>query len=341
MTSPFVVIDADVLGRQRTGDETYVAGLLGALATIDHGLRIGAVTRFPRLVPPGIEAIPLPAGSQFTRMAVSLPRLLRGRRPALAHFLWAIPLRCPCPAVLTVADLSFEFQPELFSDRDRRVFRWAVPRSVRRAARVIAVSERTRRDLVQAYGVAESDIAVVPHGVDGLFAPSETPARDFVLLVGAVHARKNPLVALEAAQTRGLPLVVAGPVKDVKLADELRRRGARVVGYVDKETLADLYRNAACLLFPSSFEGFGLPVLEAMASGTPVVCSDDAALREVGGDAAVYVDLGRLSEGIGQALAESTRLVAAGLARAGLFTWEQAARRTIAVYRQALNVSAV
>lgn len=337
MTPPFVVIDADVLGRQRTGDETYVAGLLRALGTIDHGLRIGAITRFPRLVPPGIEPIPLPAGSQMSRMALSLPRLLRGRRPALAHFLWAIPLRCPCPAVLTVADLSFELQPELLPGLDGLVFRWAVPRSVRRAARVIAVSERTRRDLSQAYGVAESDIAVVPHGVDSVFGPSETPARDFALLVGAVHARKNPLIALDAAHARGLPLVVAGPVKDEKLAEELRRRGARVLGYVDTGALADLYRNAACLVFPSRFEGFGLPVLEAMASGTPVVCSNDPALREVGGDAAVYIEPDRLSEGIEQALADSTRLVAAGLARAGLFTWEQAAHRTIAVYRQALG----
>jgi alpha-1,3-rhamnosyl/mannosyltransferase len=209
---------------------------------------------------------------------------------------------------------------------------------VRRAARVIAVSERTRRDLSRAYSLAESDITVVPHGVDSVFRPSTTPARDFALLVGAVHARKNPLAALEAAQARGLPLVVAGPVKDEKLADELRRRGARVLGYVERDALAELYRNAACLVFPSRFEGFGLPVLEAMASGTPVVCSSDPALREVGGDAALYADPDRLSEGIEQALADSARLVTAGLARARLFSWEQAARRTVAVYRQVLGV---
>ncbi len=339
MTPPFVVIDADVLGRQRTGDETYVAGLLAAMGTIDHGLRLGAITRFPRLVPAGIEPILLPAGSQIPRMAVSLPRLLRRLKPALAHFLWSIPLRCPCPAVLTIADLSFELEPDLLPGRDGRIFRWAVPRSVRRAAKVIAVSERTRRDLVRAYGVLERDVAVIPHGVDAVFCPSESPTRDFALLVGAVQARKDPLAALDAARAQGLPLVVVGPLRDPQLADELSRRGARVLGYVDRDALADLYRNAACLVFPSKFEGFGLPVLEAMASGTPVVCRNEPALREVGGVAAIYVDDDRLSEGIERALADSARLVEAGLARSRLFTWDEAARRTIAVYREVLNVA--
>ena len=110
-----------------------------------------------------------------------------------------------------------------------------------------------------------------------------------------------------------------------------------MVGYVGIEDLAQLYREAACLVFPSRFEGFGLPVLEAMACGTPVVAVPEPALQEVAGDAAVWVEESELGEGIRRALAERERLVAAGLERARLFSWAETARRTLAVYREALG----
>ena len=337
MSAPLVVVDADVLGRQRTGDETYVAGLLRAMGELERDLRIGAITRFPALVPPGIEPIPLAAQGQIPRMTLSVPRLLSRLGPALAHFLWSLPLRCPCPAVLSVADLSFELEPELMPGRDGVIFRQVVPRSARRAVRVVTVSDRTRRDLVRAYGIAESKIAVISHGVDPVFRPAQRPSRDYALFVGAVQERKNPRAALDATRQTGLPLVVAGPVKDRDLAAELTRGGARVVGYVDRLELAGLYRNAACLVFPSRFEGFGLPVIEAMASGTPVVCTDEPALREVGGEAAVFVPAERLAEGIERALADRAWLVEAGLTRSRLFSWEETARRTVAVYQEVLG----
>jgi glycosyltransferase involved in cell wall biosynthesis len=133
-----------------------------------------------------------------------------------------------------------------------------------------------------------------------------------------------------------LPLVVAGPVRDPGLAAELERRGADLRGYVDDEALARLYRGAACLVLPSRYEGFGLPVLEAMASGTPVVATPDPALQELARDAAVFVEAERLADGIRQAIAERQRLVTAGLARASAFSWEETARRTVSVYRQVL-----
>ena len=153
MSEPLVVLDADVLGRQRTGDETVVRGLLRELAAAaPTDLRLAAVTRRPDLVPEGIEAVELPARSQVLRMALAVPRVLRRLRPALAHFQHSLPLRCPCPAVVTVHDLSFERDPSVMPARDRLIFRTVVPRSARKAARVFAVSELTKRDLVELYG---------------------------------------------------------------------------------------------------------------------------------------------------------------------------------------------
>jgi glycosyltransferase involved in cell wall biosynthesis len=155
--------------------------------------------------------------------------------------------------------------------------------------------------------------------------------------VGAIQERKDPLAAVEAAREVGLPLVVAGPRKDESLARELERRGADLRGYVERDELAGLYRDAAALVLPSLHEGFGLPVLEAMASGTPVVAAPDAALREVAGDAALFADSAGFAEAVRTALRDRDRLAAAGLERARLFSWEETARRTAAVYREVLG----
>ncbi len=334
-----VAIDADVLGRRRTGDETYVRNLLRELASLapGAGIRIAAVTRRVDLVPDGIEPVELTTRVQELRLAFSLPRTLRRLGADLAHTQYALPLRSPCPVVVTVHDVSFAREPSLMSWKDRLVFRRVVPRAVRRAARVLTVSERSKRDLLALYGVREERVVVTPNGVDPAFHPDDTP-RDgsYVLAVGAIQARKDQLAALEAATAAGLPLVVVGPEKDASLADELRRRGARVEGYVETDRLAELYRGAACVVQASRYEGFGLPIVEAMASGTPVVAVREAALEEVAGEAAVLVERDGLADGIRTALAERDRLVAAGLERARAFSWRASAERTLAVYRELL-----
>jgi glycosyltransferase involved in cell wall biosynthesis len=354
-----VVVDADVLGRQRTGDETYVANLLRTLPgpASEAGLRLAAVTRRPDLVPNGIEAVALPARSQEVRMAWGLPRALRRLGAALVHTQYAIPLRSPCPAVVTVHDLSFE--RGLQSRRDRIVFKQVVPHAVRAAARVLTVSERTKNDLVELYDVEPEHVVVTPNGVDPAFSPkARTPVREadrgmgsgetgrfpqlgpsapYALAVGAIQGRKNQLAALAAANEVGLELVVVGPTKDENVAAELAAGGARLEGYVPTERLAELYRGAACLVQASLHEGFGLPVVEAMASGTPVVILPDPALVEVAGDAAAVVTEAGLADGIRRALAERDRLVAAGLERVKAFSWEASAHATVQVYVEALG----
>jgi len=262
-----------------------------------------------------------------------VPRVLRRLRPALAHFVHALPLTCPAPAVLTVQDLSWERDPTVFGIWDRVTFKIFVRRAVRKASRVLAISERTKRDLIELYDTPSDKVVVTPLAPDPAFRPAGEHD-SFLLFVSAIEPRKQPLAAIDAANAVGRKLVVVGPAKDEELAAELRRRGADVRGYVPKDELVSLYQRAACLVFPSRYEGFGLPVVEAMACGTPVVAAPEPALQEVAGDAAIFSE--DLADGIRRALAERDQLSAAGLERAKAFSWRETARLTADVYRSVL-----
>jgi glycosyltransferase involved in cell wall biosynthesis len=345
---PLVAIDADVLGRRRTGDETYVKALLRELPPLADRERLAAVTRHPELVPEGVEPVQLAARSQVLRMTLSLPRTLRRLRPDLAHFLYAIPPGYRGRSAVTVHDLSFEHFADVMTFKDRLLFRTQVPRAARRADRVLTGSEWTKRDLVERYGLPPDKIAVTPYGVDPVFRrDGPRPNGRYALFVGAIQPRKDPVTAIEALPLvdGDLRLVLAGDEK--RRGDEVRSAVRRLgldqrvelAGYVEHEGLAALYRGADCLVFPSRYEGFGLPVLEAMASGTPVVATTAGAVPEVAGDAAILVEPGdpeALADGIRLALADRERLVAAGFERAKQFSWAETARRTLAVYRELL-----
>ena len=250
------------------------------------------------------------------------------------------------PSVLTVQDLSFEHFPEVMSRSDRFYFRTFLPRSARRADRVLTGSEWTKRDIVERYEVAADRIVVTPYGVDPAFSPegAKREGPPYALFVGALQERKAPDLALSALSKLDgdLKLVFAGPDRGLGEVLPLSARAlgledrVEFTGHVEREELAGLYRGAACLVFASRYEGFGLPVLEAMASGTPVVAVRSSSIPEVAGDAAVLVerDAEELAGGIELAISERDRLAAAGLERAAQFSWAETARRTAEVYRE-------
>ena len=345
---PLIVLDADVLGRRRTGDESYLEALLRELPALADRERLAAVTRNPLLVPEGVDAIELPARSQVLRMGWRLPRLLRRLRPDLGHFLYVVPPGFRGRSVVTVHDLSFERMPEVMGLRDRVLFRTQVSRSARRADRVLTGSEQTKRDLIERYGLAEERIVVTPYGVDPIYGP-DGPRREghYALFLGGIQPRKDPLAALEAlALLNGdLRLVLVGSEKSGgrEVRQAIQRLGledrVELAGHVERHELAALYRGAACLVYPSRYEGFGLPVVEAMASGAPVVATRAGAVPEVAGDAAMLVEPGdpvALAGGIERALADRKRLVAAGFERARRYSWAETARQTLSVYRELL-----
>jgi alpha-1,3-rhamnosyl/mannosyltransferase len=266
-----------------------------------------------------------------------VPLLLRRLRPTLAHFVHAFPLALPCPAVLTVQDLSFERDATLMGRRETAIFRATVPRSARRAARVFAISQRTKDDLVELYGLPSARVVVTTLAADPVFRPGDVARDDYVLLVGSIEPRKQPLVAADAARAAGRPLVVVGPERDADLAAELRARGAELRGFVPKEELVSLYQRASALLLPTLYEGFGLTAVEAMACGTPVVAAPDAAVREVGADAIAYAEPEQFGETLCAVLTEPARWSHAALERAHAFSWTRTAELTAAVYREALS----
>jgi glycosyltransferase involved in cell wall biosynthesis len=276
---------------------------------------------------------------------------------------YIVPLASPCPTISVVHDLAVYRTPELFTWRKRAVTRALLGRSVETAAAVATVSEASRRDIIDRLGVAPERVVLLPGAAHPACGPVPDAvvaavrarhglARPYILTVGTIEPRKNLLTLLaafdelarEGARSDGgggdreqLDLVVVGGRgwRDRQLLDELEARAplGRVhwLGYVSEPDLIALYGGARLFVYPSRLEGFGLPVLEAMSCGAPVVASDVPALREVAGDAATLVppgDVPALVDAIGRVLSEpgrAARMRTLGQARALAFSWTRTA----------------
>jgi glycosyltransferase involved in cell wall biosynthesis len=284
--------------------------------------------------------------------AVALGADIERIKPDLYHAIdLRLPGRCPCPLVVTVHDLI----PWAWGGRHMRGERmryWIGRRLLRRADLAIAVSEATAQDAARVGRVRPERIRVIPEAADPVFTPRPGAAErvkqrwgldaGYLFFVGALDARKDPAALLRAAEVArdarpGLKLVVAG---DPGRQAPAGMPGAFLIGRVEDAELADLYTAAGCLLFPSRYEGFGLPCLEAMACGCPVVAYRNSSLAEVVDEAGELVEDGN-AEALGRAAAvvcaEPERWRRAGLERAKMFSWRKTAEQTIDAYNAALR----
>lgn len=318
-----VGVDTSPLIQTHAGTARHVRGLLGALRDRpDLDLELISFGGTGRASSVLRDALWYPIG--LSRRARTLDVLhcttFRGPRSASV------------PRVLTVHDLAILRFPEAFPRWHRLYGRAGLARVLRAADALVAVSEFTKDETITLADVPAERIRVVPNGVDSVFVPDGPRGEgDYVLAVATLEPRKNLSRVVEAARLAGVELRVVGA---------RGWGGVNVSGWVGElpdAELAGLYRGARCVLYTSLYEGFGLPVIEAMACGTPVVTSRATAMEEVAGDAAVLVDPSDVSsivEGIGQAVSRRDELVALGLARAREFTWERAADSVVQLWRE-------
>jgi glycosyltransferase involved in cell wall biosynthesis len=366
-----VAFDAHVVGQRESGNETYAVNLLRALVAAPAGNTYQVLTPHPDRLRAAVE-LPLSATVVTVRPATSvlripfgIPRAVRRNRSDVLHVSYVAPPLVGCPTVVTVHDLSYLAYPQSLSTRARFILSALVPLSIRRAARVIAVSRFTRDDLVKRYGIAPEKISVIHEAAGPQFrvlddaSSQRLPERitePFVLAVGNLEPRKNlarlveafAAVAREPGSTARLVLVGKSKGEAAALEQLVERNGLRdrvvFTGFVEEAQLVLLYNRAALFIYPSLYEGFGLPPLEAMACGCPVVASKVTAMPEVLGDAAFLVDptsTRDLAEAMRDVLfgRDQRELRARGLRQAARYSWTKAAEQTREVYGEAVAVA--
>ena len=358
-------VDAHAIGQHLTGNETYIRNILRGLAALDQ--EADFVTYLSRQ-PEGDD---LPGRfrkyrvsvNPFIRLGFDIPRRLRKDRPDLLHVQYTAPLFCSTPIVVSVHDVSFLEHPEYFTPFRARQLRLTVRRTVKAAARVLTVTEFSKRSIMAAYGLEEEKIVVLPNGVSAEFRPMarEVTQRSvrssrgleapFVLTVGDLQPRKNHLGLIRAfeqmiAAHPQLPqhLVVVGKETWHSPAVLAAARKSSVAsrihftGFVSDEELRQLYGACELFVYPSFYEGFGLPILEAMASGRAVACSSTSGMPEVADSAALLFDP-HSDMDVALAMRDlllnpelRMRMERLGMQRAAMFSWDRTAARTLDLY---------
>jgi glycosyltransferase involved in cell wall biosynthesis len=368
-----IAIDAHSVGTGLGGNESYAANLIEALAEIDsvndytlYVTRDEAVARFRNRWSNFTVRHTLPH-TPLIRIPLTLSAELRSHPVDVLHVQFTSPPFAPCPVVVSIHDLSFEHLPGTFNRRSRAQLRFTVRRSARRAARILALSEHARQDIISTYNIPPDLVTAIPIAAPTQFRPvdDETELQrvrqiygingDYILSVGSIQPRKNVARLLSAygrlRQSRSeesLPQLVLVGKRAWLYRETLKAvaefgKGVIVTGYVPATDLPALYSGAVCFVYPSFFEGFGLPPLEAMKCGSPVITGDRTSLPEVVGDAGILVnpfDIDAIASAIATVVDDSSlrsRLRTKSLNRARHFDWRETAKRTLEVYKQAAD----
>jgi glycosyltransferase involved in cell wall biosynthesis len=358
-------VDAHAIGQHLTGNETYIRNLLNCFAKLDR--QADFVTYLSREY--AFENVPerffkrRVAVNPFVRLGFDLPRKLRQDRPNLLHVQYTGPLFCPVPIVVSVHDVSFLEHPEYFTFFRAMQLRFTVHRTVRAASRVLTPSEFSRRRIIDAYGLREEKVIALPNGVSSSFRPiaRETAQRavrstfglpsPMILTVGDLQPRKNHIGLIHAFEQllRAHPqlphhLTIVGKetwyTPEIRAAAKKSNVSERIhfTGFISDEELLRLYGACDLFVYPSFYEGFGLPILEAMACGRAVACSNTSAMPEVADSAALLFDPHSENE-IMLAMRDlllnpelRLRMERLGTHRAALFSWENCAAKTLDLY---------
>ena len=373
-----IAIDAHTVGTKLGGNESYAVNLIESLAEIDsiNQYTIYVTTneareRFSNRWPNFKVRSTLPH-TPLIRIPLTLSAELRKNPVDVLHVQFTAPPFCPCPVVVSIHDLSFEHLPQTFNRRSRTQLRLTVRHSARRATRILSLSQHTRRDIIETYGIKPQRVTAIPLAAPDHFGPITDNRElqrvrhnygidgDYILSVGSIQPRKNLARLVRAyASLRGecsadkLPkLVLVGKCawlydETLRALDETNVKDAVVLtGYVPETDLPALYSGALCFVYPSYFEGFGLPPLEAMKCGTPVIVGNRTSLPEVVGDAALSVDpfdIDAIAAAIKKLVNDSTlrkELSVKGQRRAKEFSWRETARQTLVVYKEVAQASA-